>query len=162
MRTAQGQAAAKRKTLSGQWPAGNAMMKRFGYAFDSSALERMREMDCDPQKREIHKETGQQTLPPLNEEAKTGLREIARLLLENGALPNEEVDANVVTERFTPTLYAAEIGDLELFKLLVEKGGDPSLSVDCQTGLAQKDALFLATAYGHTGIVNYLHSRITS
>lgn len=161
MRTAKGQAVAKRKRLSGQWPAGNAMMKLFGYAFDSSALERIREMERDPRKREICDQTASQMFPPLDEEAKNGLREIARLLLEIGAKPNTEVDTNVVTERFAPTLYAAEIGDLELFKLLVEKGGNPSLSVDSESGLARKDALFLATAYGHTGIVNYLHSRTT-
>lgn len=157
--TPQGQAAAKRKSLSGQWPAGNAMMKRFGYTFDSSALELLREMDRDPRKQEIQNKEAGHMFPPLDEEAKVGLREIVSFLLERGADPNNAVDKRVFAESFTPTLFAAEIGDLELFKLLVEKGGDPNLSIDGSTGLARKDAMFLASAYGHQGIAEYLRTR---
>lgn len=85
-------------------------------------------------------------------------REVIRALLRH------EADANLLykgeghNELWTPTLFAAQVGDLETFKLLVESGGDPNLTLWQPTLRQNYDALWVATAYKQTAIMNYLLS----
>ena len=63
----------------------------------------------------------------------------------------------------TPTLFAAEVGDLETFKMLVEhpgnNRGDPELTLRESISLERFDALWVAIAYGRHSIVTYLTER---
>lgn len=84
-------------------------------------------------------------------------REVIQTLLAAGADANRgyRVHAHDL-EVWTPTLFAAEVGDLAVFKMLVEHGGNikqtlmPSGSLECF------DAMWVAIAYDRHSIVSYL------
>lgn len=52
----------------------------------------------------------------------SSMRQIARILINNGASPNVEVVKNGM--RYTPLMLAAELNELQLFKKMIEHGGD--------------------------------------
>ncbi len=52
----------------------------------------------------------------------SSMRQIARILINNGASPNAEVVKNDM--RYTPLMLAAETNELPLFKKMIEHGGD--------------------------------------
>lgn len=64
---------------------------------------------------------------------------------------------------WTPTLFAAQLGDLEVFRMLVEhsgeKRGDPNLPLMPPNSLEHFDALWVAIDHGRHAIVSYLMER---
>ncbi|PTD97578.1 ankyrin repeat domain-containing protein [Pseudothauera lacus] len=64
---------------------------------------------------------------------------------------------------WTPILYAAQLGDLEVFRMLVEhpgeNRGDPNLPLMPPNSLERFDALWVAIDHGRHAIVSYLMER---
>ena len=92
-------------------------------------------------------------------------REVIKALINGGANANRRyrVQAQDLDE-WTPTLFAAEVGDLEVFKMLVEHRGNnagrPDLVLRTSSSLERFDALWIAIAYGRHAIVNYLVDKL--
>jgi len=91
-------------------------------------------------------------------------REVIRALMLGGANPNRRYRVEPLhLDEWTPTLFAAEVGDLDVFKMLVESPGenrgDPSLTLQPPSDLERFDALWVAIAYGRHAIVSYLNER---
>lgn len=88
-------------------------------------------------------------------------RKVIQALLSGGADANRRyrVEAHDLAE-WTPTLFAAQLGDLAIFKMLVEhegkKRGDPKLTLMPSDGLECFDALWVAIDHGRHSIVSYL------
>ncbi len=78
-------------------------------------------------------------------------------LLKCGANPNRryKVEADHFAE-WTPTLFAAQLGDLEVFKLLVSHGGDPDVQLVPSSPLQRYDALWVAVSHKKKSIVDFL------
>lgn len=91
-------------------------------------------------------------------------REVIRALLTGGADANRRyrVEAHHLAE-WTPTLFAAQVGDLAVFKMLVEHSGpnrgDPDLALIPPSSLERFDALWVAIYHGRHSIVSYLMER---
>jgi ankyrin repeat protein len=91
-------------------------------------------------------------------------REVIRSLLRGGADANRRyrVEPHDVAE-WTPTLFAAQVGDVDVFKMLVEhpgaKRGDPKLTLIPPSGLERFDALWVAIDHGRHSIASYLMGR---
>jgi hypothetical protein len=91
-------------------------------------------------------------------------REVIQALLAGGANANRRyrVEAHHLAE-WTPTLFAAQIGDLAVFKMLVEHSstnrGDPELTLIMTNSLERFDALWVAIDRGRHSIVSYLLER---
>jgi ankyrin repeat protein len=87
-------------------------------------------------------------------------RNVIQVLLSHHADPNRryKVESQDIAE-WTPTLFAAQIGDLEVFTRLLENGGDPELTLMQSSSLERHDALWIAVGYGRHAIVNYLTQR---
>lgn len=91
-------------------------------------------------------------------------RQVIQILLRGGANANRRyVAQGNQFDEWTPTLFAAEVGDLETFKMLVEhpgnNRGDPELTLRESISLERFDALWVAIAYGRHSIVTYLTER---
>jgi hypothetical protein len=91
-------------------------------------------------------------------------RNVIRALLAGGANANcrYRVEPHQL-EEWTPTLFAAQVGDLDVFRMLVEHSGenrgDPALTLTPPTGLKRLDALWVAVGYEQHAIVSYLQGR---
>lgn len=91
-------------------------------------------------------------------------RDVIRALLSGGANANRQyrVESHLLPE-WTPTLFAAQVGDLAVFKMLVEHSGanrgDPELTLMPPQSLERFDALWIATGYERHSIVSYLQER---
>ncbi|WP_315383572.1 ankyrin repeat domain-containing protein [Microvirgula aerodenitrificans] len=91
-------------------------------------------------------------------------RKVVQALMDGGADANRRyrVEAHHLAE-WTPTLFAAQVGDLAVFKMLVEhtgeKRGDPQLTLMPSGKLACFDALWVAIDHGRHPIVSYLMKR---
>ena len=84
-------------------------------------------------------------------------KEIIAVLLRNGANQNRRYQVEPTQlERWTPTLFAAQLGDLDVFEMLVASGGDPEFTLTPPQPMAQYDALWIAAAYKRTDIVRFL------
>lgn len=88
-------------------------------------------------------------------------RQVIQILLNAGADANRRYRVDPQHQaKWTPTLFAAEIGDLALFKLLVEhpgdNRGDPELTLIPASALERFDALWIALAHQRNHIVSYL------
>ena len=72
------------------------------------------------------------------------------------------VEAHHLAE-WTPTLFAAQVGDLAVFRMLVEhigpNRGDPELTLMSPSSLERFDALWVAIDHGRHSIVSYLMER---
>lgn len=96
--------------------------------------------------------------PPANHRA------VIQALLDGGADANRRyrVEAHHLAE-WTPTLFAAQTGDLETFRMLVEYAGsnrgDPDLTLMAPTALERFDALWVAIDHGRHAIASYLMER---
>jgi ankyrin repeat protein len=87
-------------------------------------------------------------------------KQVIAVLLRNGANPNRRYQVEPTQlERWTPTLFAAQLGELDVFEMLVARGGDPELTLTPPQPLAQYDALWVAAAYKRTAIVRFLTER---
>jgi ankyrin repeat protein len=84
-------------------------------------------------------------------------REVIQTLLHQGANANKryKVEVHDIAE-WTPTLFAAQIGDLHVFKMLVTHGGDPDLTLMQSSAFENYDALWVAVSHGRSDIVSYL------
>lgn len=84
-------------------------------------------------------------------------RAVVRTLLKHRADANRryKVEPHHLVE-WTPTLFAAEVGDLEIFQALVEGGGDPRLTLLESSALERFDALWVAVNHKRDSIVHYL------
>lgn len=86
-------------------------------------------------------------------------RQVIHALLRHNANANRRYTVNGdLSHEWTPTLFAAQIGDLEIFIALVDSGGDPSLTLREPSSLQRFDALWVAVAYKRNSIVNYLNA----
>lgn len=91
-------------------------------------------------------------------------RAVVRALLVGGADANcrYRVESHHLAE-WTPTLFAVQIGDLEVFKMLVEHQGEnrgnPELTLMSPSTLERFDALWVAIDHGRHAIVSYLLGR---
>lgn len=83
---------------------------------------------------------------------------VIRVLLENKADPNRRYKVKPYDPyEWTPTLFAAQVGHLELFKLLIKNGGNPTLTLKKMSDFENYDAMWIAVAYDRKAIVNYLN-----
>lgn len=82
---------------------------------------------------------------------------VIRTLLRHNANANRryKVEPHHFVE-WTPTLFAAEVGDLEIFQALVECGGDPHLTLLESSALEQFDGLWVAVNHKRDAIVRFL------
>ncbi|WP_026688040.1 ankyrin repeat domain-containing protein [Azovibrio restrictus] len=91
-------------------------------------------------------------------------RAVIQALLAGGADANRRyrVEAHDLAE-WTPTLFAAQVGDLETFRMLVEhtgnNRGDPDLTLMAPSHLERFDALWVAIDHGQHAIASYLMER---
>lgn len=91
-------------------------------------------------------------------------RAVIQALLDGGADANRRyrVEAHHLYE-WTPTLFAAQTGDLEAFQILVEhpgnNRGDPDLTLMAPSTLERFDALWVAIDHGRHAIASYLMER---
>lgn len=78
-------------------------------------------------------------------------------LLKCGADPNRryKVQPEHLAE-WTPTLFAAQLGDLEIFKMLVAYGGDIRAQLMLGSVLEQYDALWVAVDHNQKPIIDFL------
>ena len=88
-------------------------------------------------------------------------RQVIQILLNAGADANRRYRVDPQHQaKWTPTLFAAEIGDLALFKMLVEhpgdNRGDPELTLIPASALERFYALWIALAHQRNHIVSYL------
>lgn len=91
-------------------------------------------------------------------------RKVIQALLLGGADANRRYRAQPNdVEEWTPTLVAAQVGDLDVFKILVEHSGsnrgDPGLPLKRPSSLERFDALWIAVAYKRGPIISYLKKR---
>ena len=76
-------------------------------------------------------------------------REVVLTLLKCGADANRryKVEPHHLAE-WTPTLFAAQVGDIDIFNSLIEHGGDPDLLLMQSSALERYDALWVAVDHG--------------
>lgn len=111
-------------------------------------------MLAEPRKRQIFEAMRQCIRRPAD-----ARREVVMTLLAKGADPNRRYAGfNYHRDRWTPTLFAAQIGDLDVFKAMVAKGGDPWASLDEDHPMGEKNALWVAVAYKRNSVVEYLRA----
>lgn len=85
-------------------------------------------------------------------------KDIIKVLLESGANANRRY-RSVCNQRYlwSPTLFAAEIGELDVFKLMIKAGGDPALTLQSGSTLDHKDAMWVAVTNRNQSVVDFLH-----
>lgn len=91
-------------------------------------------------------------------------RKVIQILLYSGADANKRYRVNAChVAEWTPTLFAAEVGDLAVFKMLVEhegeNRGDPKLTLTPPCSLECYDALWVAIHHNRRSVVSYLLER---
>jgi ankyrin repeat protein len=84
-------------------------------------------------------------------------RRVVRTLLRLGANANRsyKVEHEHLAE-WTPTLFGAQLGDLEVFRALLEHGGDPNAVLMQSSSLDRQDAMWVAVSHSRHAIVEYL------
>ncbi|WP_223616318.1 ankyrin repeat domain-containing protein [Pseudomonas sp. BF-B-30] len=88
-------------------------------------------------------------------------RQVVMILLENKADPNRRYeDFNGYQDLWTPTLFAAQIGNLDVLKAMIKADGNPWLSLDNESPLNVKDALWVAAVYKRHAVVEYLQMQL--
>lgn len=87
-------------------------------------------------------------------------RKVVLTLLKCGADANRryKVEPHHLAE-WTPTLFAAQVGDIDIFKSLIGHGGDPDLLLMQSSALERYDALWVAVDHGRHAIVDFLAKR---
>jgi len=87
-------------------------------------------------------------------------RKVVQTLLRCGADANRryKVEPHDLAE-WTPTLFAAQVGDIDIFKSLIEHGGNPDLLLMQSSALERYDALWIAVDHGRHAIVDFLVKR---
>ena len=78
-------------------------------------------------------------------------------MLDKNADPNRRYpDFNGHSDLCTPTLFAAQLGDLDVLKAMIEAGGNPWLSLDEDSPKDEKNALWVALSYKRQSVIEYL------
>lgn len=87
-------------------------------------------------------------------------RRVVKALLRLGANPNRryKVEHEQLAE-WTPTLFAAQVGDLGVFESMVNHGGDPELVLMESSSLDRQDAMWVAIQHGRHAVVDFLVKR---
>lgn len=86
-------------------------------------------------------------------------RAVVMTLLAKGANPNRRYpDFNGYRDLWTPTLQAAQLGDLEVMKAMIAAGGDPWALLEEDDPSSEKDALWVALAYKRQAVVEHLRT----
>ncbi|QFU00987.1 Ankyrin repeats (3 copies) [Halomonas sp. THAF5a] len=112
---------------------------------------RMEKLD-EPWKRNVFAAVAQYFSYPVD-----ARRQVIMALLENGADPNRRyAGINSHRYRWTPTLFAAEVGDLEVLKAMLAAGGDPWASLEEDSPSSEKNALWVAVSYQQQAVVEHL------
>jgi ankyrin repeat protein len=114
--------------------------------------------DASPRNRAIFDAVMERYIRPAEQR-----RKVVFKLLRHGADANRryKVEPHRL-EEWTPTLFAAQVGDIDIFKSLIEHGGDPDLELMRSSALERHDALWVAVAYGRHAIVDFLVKRTSS
>lgn len=109
-------------------------------------------MLADPRKKLIFEAAAQYYKRSANE-----CRQVVMTLLAKKADPNRRYpDFNGHRDFWTPTLFAAQIGDLDVLKAMIEAGGNPWLSLDEDGPRDEKNALWVAVSYKRQSVIQYL------
>lgn len=87
-------------------------------------------------------------------------RKVVLTLLKCGADANRryKVEPHHLAE-WTPTLFAAQVGDIDIFKSLIDHGGNPDLVLMPSSALERYDALWVGVDHGRHAIVDFLVKR---
>jgi len=76
-----------------------------------------------------------------------------------GADPNRRYKvAHEHMAEWTPTLFGAQLGDLDVFRALLQHGGDPDLTLMVSSSLDRQDAMWVAASHGRHAIVDILRA----
>lgn len=87
-------------------------------------------------------------------------KEVIMALLEYGADANRCYQVhNRPRDAWTPTLYAAQLGDIEIFESMLAAGGNPDHVLQETSLLDRKDAMWVAVAYKRHSIIEHLKQR---
>lgn len=109
-------------------------------------------MLADPQKKMIFEAVKQHYYGAVDER-----REVVITLLNKKADPNRRYpDFNGHRDLWTPTLFAAQLGDLDVLKAMIAAGGNPWLSLDEDRPDDERDALWVAVSYKRQSVIQYL------
>lgn len=109
-------------------------------------------MLADPQKKLIFEAVKQHYSRTTDER-----REVVMALLGKKADPNRRYpDFNGHRDLWTPTLFAAQLGDLDVLEAMIEAGGNPWLSLDEDSPRDEKNALWVAVSYKRQSVIEYL------
>ncbi|MFF7709487.1 ankyrin repeat domain-containing protein [Pseudomonas sp. NPDC007930] len=88
-------------------------------------------------------------------------RQVVLALLAKGADANRRyADFNGHRDRWTPTLFAAQTGDLLVFKAMLEAGGNPWALLDEGEPANERNALWVAVIYQRQAVAEYLLERL--
>ena len=84
-------------------------------------------------------------------------RKVVFALLKKGAKPDRRYpDFHGHRDLWTPTLFAAQLGDLDVLKAMIEAGGDPWLTLEDGSPYNERNALWVAVTYQRQPIVDFL------
>ena len=109
-------------------------------------------MLVDPQKKLIFEAVKQHYSRTTDER-----REVVMTLLDKKADPNRRYpDFNGHRDLWTPTLFAAQLGDLDVLKAMIAAGGNPWLSLDEDRPGDERNALWVAVSYKRQRVIEYL------
>ena len=109
-------------------------------------------MLADPRKKLIFEAVVQHYSRTINER-----RKVVMTLLAKEADPNRRYpDFNGHRDLWTPTLFAAQLGDLDVLKAMIAAGGNPWLSLDEDSPKDEKNALWVALSYKRQSVIEYL------
>ena len=109
-------------------------------------------MLADPQKKLIFEAVKQHYSRTADEH-----REVVMALLDKKADPNRRYpDFNGHRDLWTPTLFAAQLGDLDVLTAMIAAGGNPWLSLDEDSPRDEKNALWVAVSYKRHSVIEYL------
>lgn len=112
-------------------------------------------MHADPTNKEIFNAMRDYFIRPPDD-----CRRVIDTLLRSKADANRryKVEPHHIAE-WTPTLFAAQVGDLSVFEALINNGGNPDLTLMETSSLERQDALWVAIAHGRHAIVDFLTKR---
>jgi hypothetical protein len=109
-------------------------------------------MLADPKKKLIFEAVVQHYSRTANER-----RQVVMTLLAKEADPNRRYpDFSGHRDLWTPTLFAAQLGDLDVLKAMIEAAGNPWLSLEEDRPTGEKNALWAAVSYKRKSVIEYL------
>lgn len=146
--------------LAGYGPVGSHEAKQ-GVVFDCQkadfrAMQMIRRMESFGAGRytEIWKAVCAHYLPSPDD-----CRAVIHVLLEAGADVNLRYHVPDNSFEWSPTLLAAEIGDLALFREILAYGGNPDQTLLVPGPFEKRDALWIAIDHGNDAIVSFMQNR---